>query len=614
MKINRLDLFIFADNNHLIISVMKRFCFLIVIGFTNTLFAQLYVSPNSYVYVKDQYVFVNQDINLQNNGSLFLRNESQLLQGTTGLSANSGSGLLSVYQEGTNDNFEYNFWCSPVGNASAGSGNENFGIGMIYSPSTTTSSSVTSITTGYNGSASPLTISSYWIFKYLSASTYSEWIRVGSANTIAAGEGFTMKGTSGTDLTVVDGVQNNPGGSQRYDFRGKPNDGNIGVNVAANNFTLTGNPYPSALHVNEFLLDSGNAACNRIAYYWEQNKAVNSHFVAAYQGGYGTFSPVSVASNGIYVPATFNTYNGDGSLNTTGPSSGLSIERKYAPIGQGFMVRGVSGGSVTLKNSHRVFYKEAGALSQFERNSNNTSNLTSSSNSQGEEVSHIRINVTMNNQFTSQIALAFISDATDGVDPGIDALSPNLVTLPNDFYFFLDNDRYVIQGVTFDVTKRIPIGVKSTDATTFKFDASLIVNFDESQMIYLHDKETGLYYDIKNNTVEFTLPTGVYNDRFEITFQNQLLGIVDNVKESLVVIQNNNTKTLTVSNPNQLELKSIALFDLNGKQVFKEVNLKAQESYEFSTSRLSDAVYLTTIITKENASVTKKVIISNHGN
>ncbi|RKS17856.1 hypothetical protein CLV94_3297, partial [Flavobacterium endophyticum] len=59
--------------------------------------AQLYVSTNSYMYVKDQVVFVKQDINLQNNGNMYMRNESQLLQGTTSVSANKGLGKVSVF-------------------------------------------------------------------------------------------------------------------------------------------------------------------------------------------------------------------------------------------------------------------------------------------------------------------------------------------------------------------------------------------------------------------------------------------------------------------------------------------------------------------------------------
>jgi hypothetical protein len=57
-----------------------------------------------------------------------------------------------------------------------------------------------------------LTLCDFVLFfnKFTAAnSSYSDWIQVGSAATINAGEGFTMKGTSGTDNTTIDGVKNN---------------------------------------------------------------------------------------------------------------------------------------------------------------------------------------------------------------------------------------------------------------------------------------------------------------------------------------------------------------------------------------------------------------------
>ncbi|MFN3753488.1 T9SS type A sorting domain-containing protein [Flavobacterium sp.] len=589
---------------------------LIIVGLGNC-FAQLYVSTNTYIYVKDTYVFVNQDTNLQSNGNIYLRNEAQLLQGTTGSSQNKGAGVLSVFQEGTSDNYDYNYWCSPVGNASASSGNENFGISMIHVPSTVTNSNpATLLSSSYDGLSSngSLSIATYWVWKFLSSANYSQWIHSQANTDIAAGQGFTMKGTSGTDNTNVgESTVNNPGGAQRYDFRGKPNDGNITVNVGADNFTLTGNPYPSALHVNAFLLDSSNADCTGIAYYWEHDKTVNSHALLAYRGGYGTYSPISTSPTqyGVYVPATYSSYNIDGTLNTAGSNSGLNIQRKYAPIGQGFMVKGNVGTptAVTIKNSHRAFYKEADAYSQFERNANNQSNVSQSEPIN--EVSQIRLNTIMNNQFTRQIALVLMPEATDGIDRGIDAKSPVDEAIPNDVYFFLDNSKYVIQGVAFDVNKRIPVGVKSTNNSTFKFDASMISNFNEAQDVFMYDALNNSYHDIKNNTYEVVLPTGTYNDRFEITFKDTNLGGESNIKSDLVIVQNNNAQTLMVSNPNDLDLKSVKLYDITGKQIFDKQRLGVQSNYQFSTSGLAGAVYLVEVVTNDNRKLSQKIIISN---
>src|SRR5690606_24913142 len=182
----------------------------------------------------------------------------------------------------------------------------------------------------------PYSIAPYWIHKFQAGVNYSEWIQVHSATTIGAGEGFTMKGTAGTDVTPLDGELNNPGGAQRYDFRGKPNDGNISINVANGQFTLTGNPYPSAIDLSAFLFDAIN--CTGIAYFWEQDKTVNSHVVVAYRGGYGTFSPISRGGTGIYVPAAFYAYAPDGTQLGVQSTPMNSYARRFAPIGQGFLI------------------------------------------------------------------------------------------------------------------------------------------------------------------------------------------------------------------------------------------------------------------------------------
>lgn len=595
-------------------SVVFIFC---AIFSLNSVFAQLYVKNNSYIFNKGTVVYAKGNLELNGtNSNFYLRNEGQFVQGTTGSSTNTGEGKLSVFQEGTVNNYAYNYWCSPVGNATLGvTTNEDFGITMLNLPTTNVTSIPATITSAsYNGTsgAGALTIASYWIFKFLSQANYSGWVQSGATTNISAGQGFTMKGTSGTDATDVgETTVNNTGSAQRYDFRGKPNDGNISVGVALDNFTLTGNPYPSSLHVNAFLLDGTNSDCTGIAYYWEQDKTVNSHALLAYRGGYGTFAPGGILPTdyGVYVPAFFSSYNIDGTVNTTGTSSGLSIERKYAPIGQGFMIKGKATGSpmsVTLKNAHRAYYKEVGAYSQFERQSDVSSNNNIGINS----TSHIRLNTIINNLNTRQIALTFSPNATDGVDRGIDALSPD-TDLTNDVYFFLDNAKYVIEGINFDIEKRVPLGVNVSGNSSFKFSLVQAVDFDETQDVYLYDGVDGTYHNLRQNDYEVLLPSGIYNDRFEITFRDAALSITNPIKDTVVVFQNNESHLLTLSNPNLFDIKAVTLFDIAGKLLFNKTNLGAQNSYEFSTASLSDALYLVKIQSSDGQSFGQKIIVSS---
>nr|WP_315222725.1 T9SS type A sorting domain-containing protein [uncultured Flavobacterium sp.] len=588
--------------------------------------SQLFIGANTPVYVKSQVLYVGQNLNLDTNSNLYLRNNSQLVQGTAGSSANVGTGILSVYQEGTSDNFEYNYWCSPIGAPTSSSVNNNFGITLLNRPTTSVAAVPATVLPigNYNGTASPLAIAPYWIYKLTNANNYSQWVQVASATTIAPGEGFTMKGTGGTDTTDPEstGVVNNPGtGLQRYDFRGKPNDGTITVAVGSGNAaTLTGNPYPSALDLNAFLLDPTNSACTRVAYFWEQDKTVNSHYLSAYRGGYGTYSPGTLGSNGIYTAATFSSYNPDGSLNTAGTSSGLVIERKYSPIGQGFLINGTANGSVTFKNAHRVYYIEGAGLSQFAKPSKNKSEnkTTDKTESKGElteavaEISHFKINTIINNQFTRQLALAFLPEATDGVDAGIDALNMD-GSLPNDASFWLENGNYVIQGLTFDVSKKIPLTVKAATSTTLKFYIPEIINFDPTQNIYLFDGSNSTYHDIKNGTYEVTIPPGVDRERFKIAFTSQTLSTNNPIKNAFFISQDNTNQVLKVSNPDNKNISSFALFDILGKTILSQKNLGADQNYTFSTSGLSSGIYIATFVTSDNEKITQKVIISNSG-
>jgi len=594
----------------------KLTLFILFFAIGNTSYAQLFVKNGSYLFNNDNVVFVKQDVNLETNSNFYLRNKAQLVQGSTGISTNSGEGKLSVFQEGTSNAFVYNYWCSPVGVASGAAGNTDFGILLLNRP-TASATSTPITTTSYNGttSSSSLVVAKYWIWKYLVSATYDPsgtgWIHVQDAQTIVTGQGFTMKGVTGTDVTNVgESTTNNAGNNQRYDFRGRPNDGDITVNVDASKFTLTGNPYPSAMNVSAFLLNASSSNCTGVAYYWEQNKTDSSHNLADYHGGYGTYAPVSAPYTGVYVPATFDTYNGNGTVNTTGSSSGLVIERKYAPVGQGFMIEGSAFGSVLINNSYREYVKEDSGLSQFERSAvSNTSNQVA--NTTTNQVPHLRFDISLNNQNTRQLALILIPEATDLVDKGIDAKSPAENTLPNDVYFTLDNGEYIIQGVPFDVNKRIKIGVKSGANVPFSFKLSHVINFDQNQDVYIYDGLTQTYHDIKNGVYNVVLPGGTINNRFEITFTASALNTVVNIEENFGVYQNNDFQSLTIQNPKMLDVRSISLFDITGKVIFAKEKLQTENEYKFPTSNLSDGVYIVNLVTTDNQKLSHKIIIKN---
>lgn len=629
----------------------------LIIAFTGVVNAQLFVKDGSYVFMTNQYMTVTQDVNLNNTGNLYLRNTSQLLQKGTGASLNTGTGKLSVFQEGTVNNFQYNYWCSPVGSGAAGN---PFGVALLNRPTGLVSSTAAEIlpTNSHNGTAtggagSTMQIAPYWIWKFVSLSpVYANWQYVGNAQTLNPGEGFSMKGTSGTDALAVDadGVANKTGSAQRYDFRGRPNDGNISVAVSNGNLTLVGNPYSSAINLNMYLVENrgdsynvgtgavsagGNTAViNGTAYYWEHSKSANTHILSGYVGGYGTYvaNGANVATPGTWVAATWNTYTGSGALNSTGASSGSTFKRQFSPIGQGFMVQGVAAGNSVMKNAYRVFVKEGVANnSTFEKTSNSTEssdgvNWDEIPNVAGIDytqlsklpVPQIKLEAILNNTKSVEIAMAFNPNTTDNYDLGYDGISSDVyVNAPDMIYFGLNNNdkKCVITTLPFNIDKRIPIAFKSAAPSNFRVKVSDIINFTEAENVYIHDKETGIYFDIKNSEFNMSLPAGENASRFEVTFKNfdALLSNDNNniAANSFEVFQNNKSAMLTIVNTLGKEIANCSIYDVTGKLVITKKNLGKNTQIELPTNALSDGVYIVKLNTADNISVEKKVIVKN---
>ena len=628
--------------------------FILLLSITNVK-GQIY-AKNAFVYVADNYLFVKQDVNLDTGGNLYLRNQSQLLQGTTSISTNTGVGKLSTFQEGTNNAWSFNYWCAPVGNTTSGTiGNENFGITMINRPTDKTNffPANTAHQPGYNGNADPLGIEPYFVWKYQTSNIYNPngggWIHVKDNTTLLAGQGFSMKGTNGLDNTVADSTEDgdlftagiqpfknkeeiDPDGAgpittlvprQRYDFRGKPNDGNIDINIALDKYTLTGNPYPSAINLSAFL--TASTLTTGIAYFWEDDKSLSTHQMVDSRGGYGTYSPVGGAvfgtgTLGIYTPAKF--YATDINGTQVGPQTGTggSYERYFCPVGQGFMLLGSGDGIVQMNNSYRVFKKESAAnYSQFERNLNSVKNndfLPETPSVSGFDYTkistlptpQIRFKTITNQLAVSQMVLGFNVNATDNMDFAMDAVSAEEGS--EDLFFDVKNNQCVINVIKFDVNKKIPLGFRNTNEANFKISVQEMLNFYDVENVYVHDKITDIYHNITNDTFEVTMPAGVNKTRYEITFTDS--AVLANNNFSMVdfdVYQNNNSGMLTISNPKSIDLKEISVFDISGKLVFSKNKIGNEKSYQFSTSAFSDAIYVVKLTSTDGKSQGKKIAI-----
>lgn len=119
-------------------------------------FSQPHIKPcgsqDSFVYVENGFLFIETQIDLSINpseakkASLYLRDEAQLLQGTSN-ATNTGNGMLSVFQEGNASAYTYNYWSAPVQGVS---GSSIFGT-TLYEPIDELKSKKALITSDLNG-------------------------------------------------------------------------------------------------------------------------------------------------------------------------------------------------------------------------------------------------------------------------------------------------------------------------------------------------------------------------------------------------------------------------------------------------------------------------------
>ncbi len=698
---------------------------LLTLGFTLTASAQLFVQPTpnatadddpTYIYVNDTFLYVNEDVELVKNqattgGELYpsiaLRNQAQLLQ-RDDTRANSGTGNISVYQEGTTDNYDYNFWASPVGlatdnetislggselvngpTADAG-GNGNFSHQdtkrIIESPATVLTSNVVLTSASYNGTSNngALTIAQAWIYSFKSSEEYSQWESLNQTTQLPAGWGFTMKGVSGDDTTDVgEATENNPVGSdqQRYDFRGRANNGTINnVLVGPNKVSLVGNPYPSAMDLSYFLLENSQSGSivyqsslngnitipnarevtTGIAYFWESDPAVDSHNIASYVGGYGTFSPMSSPfTEGMYVEATYHTYNVLGeSTGNTGDSAGDSLERRFTPIGQGFFVAGADVADqeqeeIIFSNRHRIYVQE-GNNSDFRSMNTDVEEAVAGIGIDSyygdvnnmDTFGQLRIAVGVNDTYTRQLGLGILDWATEGFDPSMDA--ENIGILPTDASFDIEgamgtavDNGFVINGIPYDKYQWVPMMVKAEGPTEFKFKVFETKDFPYEN-VYLYDRLTNEFHDILNGEVLYTLLEGDYRERFyvrfsqeaeeededdtvdtdeettEETIDNEDLSVDEqapfegeSILEKFTIVQNNTAGQLEIYNPENRNIQDVSLFDLSGKQVFKEINIGDKNEFIFGTRNLATGIYVVQFTLESGLRKGRKVSVNN---
>jgi len=536
--------------------------------------------------------------NLKLDGKIDLEGASQLLQDTGSLLDPTSSGTLEIDQQGNKDLYTYTYWSSPVGLSNNTTNNNSFKLTDNVLRNGTLASApnnITFLTSGYNGSVSGtnISIADYWVWKYTNntSNSYSAWQHVRRTGTILAGEGFTMKGveSSGTSFTST----------QNYNFHGKPNNGDITLLATAENDYLVGNPYPSAIDADEFILDNtissgGRAASNIIngtLYFWD-HFANSTHALKAYEGGYATYSRLG----GLPAISTDIGINSSSAI-------GSKVPRRYIPVGQGFFVVADSGGIITFKNSQRVFKTKAVNPSISIKAKLSETNV--------DIRQKIRLKFDSPNGYHRLILAGVDENASNAFDIGYDA--PLIENNAEDMFWVSEtNDKYIIQAVNnFDTSQVLPLGIKTNKAGLVTIKLDFLENIADNKIIFVHDKELNILYNLKNSSYQVYLNPGTYLNRFEIVFSNTsnlALGVEDIAEKSLQVYFSNEKESIVIHNPDVKNIESTEIFNLLGQSIYRFDSISKENYMEYKTKHLIPGTYIIKLKT-DSCMVSKKVLI-----
>jgi hypothetical protein len=517
----------------------------------------------------NHYAQVNLNLTIESSATLDIVHQGSLIQvDDSGTVTNSGT---TIVRKTTTPYvmYDYTYWSSPVENQVLGTvfsaNNQNY----IFQFNTAAFQDL------YNGSGiqtsgTPDTFddnSDDWVLASGAMSTGKGYIVMGE------GAIFPYQNPTATTTT------------QSISFNGKVNNGvittpvtldlynttNGSSNAFNKNDNLLGNPYPSAIDAEKFLIANPNLGGT--IYLW-------SHYR-------------TIGAGANIGPDAYNFTNDDYATwvvggGTAAHPSGV-IPTGVIASGQGFFVTTTVAGNATFNNAMRV-------------KTGNTNFFRTSI-----DKNRIWLNMTNDNGLFRQILIGFYNDATDNFDRKYDG--KRLENGTNyDFYSILNNERYAIQGFPyFNTEKSIPIGVEIIQNGTYKISIDHLEGDITDTNVYLKDYLLNVVHDLKVSDYNFIInATGINNNRFEIVFSKSVLDIDDIGSDSNSLIISNLNNIIHFEVQNQTKITSIKAYDILGKLIYN-VNPNAIE-YSLD-SKFKKGTILIFKVALENGTITSRKFI-----
>jgi len=459
------------------------------------------------------------------SGALIFEDKSSLVQINN--VANSGN---ITYKRSTSpiSNFDYTYWSSAV------------------SPQTL-----------YN--VSPNTLGDKF---YSFDGIANNWVQENSSATMTKGVGYIIRGPQSY------AAPNLPS-PYLASFIGVPNNGTISIPIttSGNALYLLGNPYPSALDADAFILN--NPVLEGTLYFWTHNTAIGRNVsnpgsgVYAYSGDdYASYNLTGGAATSTGVKA--GSASIPGAINTAIPSGKIGSA-------QGFFAGTKTSGSVNFTNSIRVGVGIiSGDNSQFFKfNSSKTAEVV--------EKNRVWLNLFNNEGAFKQTLVGYVTGATNEIDSRYDGESFDGNKFV-DFYSISNEKKLVIQGraLPFDKEDKVSLGYKTTIEGAFTIAIDQVDGLFQDQEVFLEDKELNILHNLKKGPYTFNTAKGIFNNRFVLSYTSKTLSNKEHVfLDKEVVVSNKNKEIKIISSVDSID--SVFVYDITGKQIYKKSKVDSNQ-------------------------------------
>lgn len=528
----------------------------------------------------NDFVNIQNDLTVDLGGNLVVENNGSLVMiDDNGVVTNNGT--TQIKRTSTPyERFDYVYWSSPVVSANANIASTFSGWRTDYSFQFDTANFYDVKTINNSGVVTSVVADSF--------DDYAPWAWQRTTGNMTSGKGYAIMAP--TSVTFSPSA---PGAT--VTFSGKVNNGIIplalvetsntdagyvGVNNANDDYNLVGNPYPSAIFANKFIIDNG-ANTSGTLYFWTHVLNVSNT------------NPGPNAYN--FISDDYALYNMSGGTRASLTSPASSVPTGYIGSGQGFFVEAQSTNNLVFNNSMR---SKTYANNQFFRTSIDGST----------EKDRLWLNLQNADGLFGQQLIAYFDETTLGFDWGYDG-RVNLTNNYVSFYSMAGGEKYKIQArPTFEASDIVPLGYFS--AVSGQFTISIDKKegvFDTDQNVYLEDRDMNIIHDLKQSPYTFTTNFGRYENRFLLRYTNEALSTPDfeTLASSVVVATNHGEMTIKSYIEN---IQEVTVYDVLGRQLFfaKEINNK-----NFITSDITKSYQALIVkITLENGTiVTRKIIL-----